>query len=138
MVASNWQEALAECIDDSSESKLNRRAIQVRMGVRPEDAAIIDDAFLDLSKRIIQEIGKEFDGLAVELYPVALSYIMRGVVVNIELVEQLVRDELLRVVMEMGGGVTLVTDDLEPTPGCSCPACLAKIAAREQANATRH
>lgn len=134
---SNFEGALLAMIGDSEEIRaksVNRMAGLVAMGHSPEEAKIMDEAFNSAVRESVALIGCTIDGLADGLQGNALLYVMRGVVANLDSLE----DELVSMSMQaaMEQGIPIVVSG--GAPGCN--SCISARRANEAmgTNGTRH
>lgn len=97
-----------------------------------EEATAVDDAFLKATGEAAAAIGRALDTLPQEsgLQGDAIPYVLRGVLTNLDTMEDLVVAMLVEIAMERGVPISVVEGG---RPDCLCPACTAV----REANASR-
>lgn len=114
----------------------DRVMLLVENGIPHVEAVIMNEMFETVVKGVQKVIGSGVDLMAEHLRLNALMFIMRGVISNLDQLEDVLITQTA-LAMEQCGGLIVVAGGI--TPGCDCPVCTAARAneAMHQ-NDTRH
>lgn len=106
----------------SEDSKRSHRVAQIAEKQRCNlaVATIIDDAFIEATRKAALSVAETLDGLSEDIRMAAVPYVMRGVVSNLDALENYLVAEMLIIALEEG-----VPIESTGKPDCPCATCTA-------------
>jgi len=113
-------------MDFSDEAQTARRvAALMRKGVSLEDATTMDNAFMETVRRVGEAMGSVIDNLPPKVRGDAAFYALRGLLVNLDGLENIMVSTALEEALRAGIQVIVMGGE----PECDCPTCVKARAA---------
>lgn len=134
-MAENFEETLVDTVRSVEDQSRRRKAMLLQNGVAAEHAEFIDKLFQEAVIEVARAIGRSIDKVPIDLWTVGIPYILRGLTINVESIEDTIATELIEAIVANGGVVVVAGGN----PECMCEICVATRKANAKAlNPTRH
>lgn len=116
-----YEEMLADMCEDRPQAQQNRVRMLMQF-MTSEQATAVDGVFRRAVVECLQAVGRAFDACDPEIRSLAIPYLMRGIVSNLDQTE----DAIVAMLMEraLSEGVPIVIAGENPHD-CPCPTCTA-------------
>lgn len=134
-MAENFEETLACVVQDTEGQSQRRKAMLLQNGIAPEHVELIDNLFREAVVEMAKAIGRSIDKVPIDLWTVGIPYILRGLTINVESIEDTIAQELISATIANGGVVVVAGGN----PECMCEICVTTRKVNAEAlNPTRH